>query len=126
MELTQLLAQIWGPAILAVGLGVFLSGPYYIKIYRDIDKSPLAMLTFGMFAMAAGLLQVSLHNAWNTLPEIIVSFLGWALLVKGALFLIAPRFVDKMGDGWADKKLIPLAGTLMLVFGGYLSWIGYF
>jgi hypothetical protein len=54
-----------------------------------------------------------------------VSLLGWGLLLKGILFLVAPRLVDRAGDGWADLKMIPLAGTIMLLVGGYLTWFGY-
>lgn len=125
MELTTLLAQIWGPGILAVGAGVFLSGSYYRRIYRDLEQSPLAVLTFGMAAIAAGITQAIFHTEWNTLPEIVVTVLGWGLLAKGAIFLLAPRFVDRAGDLWADRKLVPVAGILMLIMGGYLCWIGY-
>lgn len=126
MIATVLLAQIWGPIILAVGVGVFVSRKYYIKLYRDIEKETLAVLLFGMVAMAAGIAQVRFHNAWNSFPEIVISLLGWALLLKGAMFAIAPKIVDRAGDWQADSKLIPLGGTLMLVIGIYLSWFGYF
>lgn len=126
MDTTTFLAALWGPSILAVGLGVFLSRSYYIGIYRDLEKSALASLVFGMMAMAAGLAQVHFHNAWGTLPEFVVSLLGWGLLVKGALFLVFPRFVDKAGDAWVNLKLVPFAGVLMLVLGVYLTWLGYF
>lgn len=126
MDITTFLAQLWGPTIFAVALGVFISRANYIRIYRDLEKSPLAVLVFGMVAMTAGIAHVHFHNEWNTLPGIIISFLGWGLLVKGALFLIVPKFVDKAGDSWANLKLIPLAGVLMLLVGGYLTWFAYF
>lgn len=126
MDITTFLAQLWGPTILAVGLGVFINRSYYIKIYRDLERSPLAVLVFGMVAMTAGIAHVHFHNVWDTLPHIVVSFLGWGLLIKGALFLIVPKFVDQAGDGWVNLKLIPLAGGLMLLIGGYLTSFAYF
>jgi hypothetical protein len=126
MEITTFLAQLWGPTILAVALGVFVSRNYYIKIYRDLEKDVLAVLVFGMIAMVVGIAHILHHNVWGSLPEMVVSFLGWAVLAKGVLFLVVPGFVDKAGDAWVDRKLIPLAGILMLVVGAYLSWIGYF
>ena len=125
MDTTTFLALLWGPTIIAVGLGVFISRSYYIRIYRDLERSPLAVLVFGMAAMTAGIAHVYFHNIWDTLPHVIVSFLGWGLLIKGALFLVAPNFVDKAGDGWANAKLIPLAGGIMLLVGGYLTWFAY-
>jgi hypothetical protein len=119
------LAQIWGPAILAVGLGVFFSRSYYIRIYRDLEKGAFAALIFGMAAMAAGLAQIQVHNVWDTVPEIMISLLGWGLVLKGAVFTIVPHLADKGGDWAADSKLIPLVGAVMLAIGGYLSYIGY-
>jgi hypothetical protein len=126
MESTFFLAKLWGPAILAVGVGVFVSRNYYIKIYRDLEKDALAVLLFGMVAMTAGVAHVLAHNIWGSFIECLVSFLGWALLTKGVLFVVAPRFVDKAGDYWANKKLIPIAGFLTLIAGVYLVWFSYF
>jgi hypothetical protein len=125
MEVTILLAQIWGPLILAIGLGVFVSRDYYLKIYRDLDKETLAMLIFAMVAMAVGIIHVRIHNAWGNLSEILISFLGWALLAKGLMFAIAPKFVNRAGDWVAKAKVVPVAGIIMLIIGAYLSWIGY-
>lgn len=126
METTTYLAQLWGPAILAVGIGVFISRSYYTKIYRDLERDVLAVLIFGMIAMTAGVAHILAHNVWGSFIEGLISFLGWALLAKGTLFIVAPKFVDKAGDYWANKKLIPVAGILTLVAGIYLVWFGYF
>jgi hypothetical protein len=126
METTLFLASVWGPTILAVGIGIFVSRKYYQKIYRDLEKDALAVLVFGMMGMAAGLVHVAYHNVWGTPAEIVVSLLGWGLLIKGALFVVVPSFVDRAGDFWADEKLIPIAGVLSLLAGGYLTWIAYF
>ena len=126
MDITTFLAQIWGPIILAVGLGVFISRNYYMRIYRDLEKETLAVLVFGMVAMAAGIAQVSVHNIWNNLPQVIISIFGWALLLKGTLFIVAPKLVDRSGDWAADSKLVPVVGGFMFLVGAYLSWIGYF
>lgn len=126
MDTTIFLAKLWGPVLLAVGIGVFVSRSYYIKIYRDLEKDVLAVLLFGMVAMISGVAHILFHNVWNTFQEGLISFLGWGLFVKGALFIIAPNFVDYAGNFWANKNLIPLAGILTLIAGAYLSWIGYF
>ena len=125
MDTTVFLAQMWGPAMLAVGLGFFVSRKYYVKIYRDLEKETFALLIFGMAGIAAGIAQVSIHNVWDTVPQVIVSLLGWALIVKAAVFAIAPNIVDQWGDWAADSKLIPVAGAFVLIIGAYLSWFAY-
>ena len=126
METTTFLAQLWGPVILAVGIGVFTSRSYYTRVYRELDKETLAVLLFAMVAITAGIAQIMHHNVWRTFPEIVISLLGWGLLLKGVAFAIAPKLVDKAGDWQADSKLIPSAAGFMIILGAYLCSIGYF
>ncbi len=126
MDTTMFLAQLWGPVLFAVGVGFFWSKSFYLKIYRDLEKAPFAVLFFGMAAIAAGVAQVLFHNVWDTLPEVIVSLLGWGLLLKGIVCTVAPNIADKGGDFAVDSKAVPAAGAVVLVIGAYLSWLGYF
>lgn len=120
------LAALWGPAILAVGLGIFLSRSYYVKLYRDLQNEMLAVVSFGVIAIIAGTMQIMVHNIWDSFAQGIVSFLGWALLVKGVIFTMMPKLVDRTGDWEANTGLIPFVGAAMVAIGAYLSWIGYF
>ncbi|PIR86000.1 hypothetical protein COU14_01130 [Candidatus Kaiserbacteria bacterium CG10_big_fil_rev_8_21_14_0_10_44_10] len=123
---TMFLASMWGPAILAVGIGFFVSREHYLRIYRDIQREPFALLAFGMAGIAAAIAQISVHNVWGTLPEMLISFLGWAMLLKSLAFMIMPNITDKVGDSVASKStLVTTAGVIMLVAGGYLTWLAY-
>jgi hypothetical protein len=126
MDTTNFLALLWGPTMLSIALGIFVSRKYYTKIYRDLQKESLALLMFGMLAISAGIAQILYHNVWSTLPEIIISLLGWGLLLKGLVFAIAPAFVDKAGDFEANSNLIPTVGVILFILGAYLSWTGFF
>jgi hypothetical protein len=126
MDTTVFLAQLWGPAMLAVGLGFFFSRAYYRKLYRDLEKAPFAVLFFGMAAIAAGIAQIRLHDVWATMPQAFISLLGWLLLIKGVICTTFPRLADRGGDWALDAKLVPIAGTLLVLLGGYLSWVGFF
>jgi predicted MFS family arabinose efflux permease len=126
MEITLFLSQVWGPVILAIGVGMFSSRNFYIKIYKDLQNETLAVLCFGIIAMAVGIVHIMIHNSWNSLPEVLISFFGWGLFLKGAMFIVAHHFVDKAGDAWVDKKMLPVAAVLMLAVGVYLTWFAYF
>ncbi len=125
MELTIFLAQLWGPILLALGVGMFTNRRFYGRIYGELEDSPLALLVFGLVAMVAGTAHVLVHQTWGTPLEAIITFLGWGLLGKGVLFIVAPNFVDRAGDGWLNLKLLPLAAGLVLILGFVLVWFGY-
>jgi len=125
MDITTLLAQVWGPIMLALGLGFFFSRAIYIKVYRDLEKVPFAVISLGMFAMATGIFHVMAHNIWDTFPQMLVSIFGWSLLLKGAVCMVFPGFADKSGDWAVSAKIVPLSGAIALLLGLYLSWVGY-
>lgn len=126
MITTLLFAQIYGPILLAVGLGIFLSRNYYRRIYKELEKDALAVLMFGIAMMAIAIVQVQIHNVWSTLPEIIISVIGWGMLIKGITFVTLPGAADKASKYWVDHRLIPIAGFATLIIGAYLSWFAYF
>lgn len=126
MEITTFLASLWGPALLVLGVGFFMSPGFYTQIYRDVEKASLSMLLFGVGGMMAAIAQISVHNVWNTWPEMIVSALGWGTLLKAAVYTVKPDIADKAGNFVAASKLVPTAGILLLVIGGYLTWFAYF
>jgi hypothetical protein len=126
MDTTTFLAQLWGPAMLAVGLGIFASRKYYVRIYRDLEKETLSVLLFGITAIAAGIAQIHFHNTWGSVTEIIISLLGWMLLIKGLAMTIVPSVVDRGGDFEVKNQLLPASGTVLIILGVYLSWVGFF
>ena len=125
-SMTIFLAQLWGPAVLAVGAGLFISRGHYARIYRELQREPFALLVFGLIGIMAGIWHVQVHNIWGSLPEIIISIFGWGLLLKALLFVVNPKLVDNWGDWVAANKLLPVVSTATVVLGAYLSWVGYF
>ncbi len=123
MNETFFLAQLWGPVLLAVGVGFFTSREFYKKTYRNLEKETLALLVFGILLMVAGVAQIQFHSAWESPLEIVVTLLGWGLLVKGVVFLTVPHIVDRLGDWEADSRCIPFVGTILLLLGGFLCWM---
>lgn len=125
MDITLFLVQLWGPVLLALGLGLLLSKGHYARVYRDLDKEPLAGLTFGMMAMVVGIVHVMAHNAWDSLLAGFISFLGWATLLKGTVFVVLPGMADKWSAFALKAKLMQAGAVVVLVLGAYLSYIGY-
>lgn len=125
MEITTFLMQLWGPTLLAIGIGFFTSRKYYIKIYRDLEKQAFASFIFAIIAIPAGIAQILAHNVWGSFAEGVISILGWGLLIKGIIFAIAPRFADSAAEKESKTKLIPVAGFLMIVLGAYLTLAGF-
>ena len=122
----MVLAQIWGPILLALGVGVYLSPSYYVKVYRNLENETLAVMMAGIAALAVGIVQVMYHNVWATLPEIVLSLLGWATLLKGLMLLAYPKMANDFGDMVAEGNFFRIAAGVSIVLGGYLTYLAYF
>jgi hypothetical protein len=126
MDITLLLAQIWGPILFSIAIGLFVSRRFYVKVYKDIESEPLAALTFAIFSMALGVIHVKVHNLWATPEQTLISVLGWALLIKGFVFAIVPAVANKGGKWAARSELLSAGAGIVFALGLYLLWFGYF
>lgn len=125
MDITVFLAQLWAPVLLALGVGMFVSPSYYKRLYRDLEKETLALVTLAIVLIMGGTAHILAHNVWDSLATAVVSLLGWGAFLKGITFAVAPRFVDRKGN-WAVKaKIVPTIGVVLIVLGTYLALVGY-
>lgn len=124
--LTTFLASLWGPAILAIGIGFVTSPKYYKRLYRDLENESLSLLVLSMLLIPIGIAQITFHNSWDTLATGLISFLGWATLAKGIALAVFPKMVDRAADYEVKNGFLPIAGIIMLVIGAYLTWIAFF
>ncbi len=123
--MTILIAKFVGPVILAVGVGIFLSRNYYIKVYRNLESETLAVLMGGISILVAGIAIVLNHNMWDSFAAGLVSFLGWMSILKGVLLIVMPKTVDMFGDMVANSKFFSVAAVLATVCGVYVTYIAY-
>lgn len=120
------LALLWGPTLLVLGLAFLTSPKYYKRLYTDLDKNPITLLTLSMLLIPLGVTQVAFHNVWSSFPEILISFLGWGTIAKGVVIAVFPKLVDRAGDYEVRNGFLPVAGILMVIIGGYLTWFALF
>lgn len=126
METTIFLAQLIGPTMIAVGLGLFFSRDYYKKVYRHLENETLGVLMSGIAALVIGIVMVMTHNIWDSPLTVIVTLVGWLSIAKGLLLIVVPRTVDKLGDWMAGKEgWFTFAGAFYTVIGAYLSYMAY-
>ena len=59
------------------------------------EKEKVGSLLCGLLHFPLGVTIVAFHNVWHGLP-IVVTIMGWGLLLKSALYLIYPRHGMRM------------------------------
>ena len=124
-EITVFLAQIFGPVLGLVGLGILMNQSFYMKAFKDFNKEGFSFVVTVMAMISIGIVLVTRHFLWGSFPEVLVSAVALAFLIKGATLAIMPKAFDGWIQSILSKKLLMFAGGIWVVGGAYLSYIGF-
>lgn len=122
-KLTVFLARLLGLFTILVAATLAFRGSALIE---DAIADQPVMLTYGMISLAIGLAMVLGHNVWSGgLLPVVVTLVGWLILVKGLLLLLlAPdalaQLYGRMHHGENFYLYLP-----SLVIGLYLTFAGF-
>ena len=120
------ISKLLGPVLLVLGIPMIITPTSLQETTRRfLADSPLVLIS-GVLAMTAGLSIVNTHNVWVLDWTLIVTLFGWALVLGGAVRIVAPRVVDKVGGAMMDRPTMTrIAGAFWAILGAFLTFKGY-
>lgn len=89
MEITAFIAQFMGYFLVVLGGAMLLKRPTVDAAMRNAAKNRGTMFVVGLIEVAAGVLLILAHPAWDTLLDKAISALSWFLLLEGIFYLVA-------------------------------------
>ena len=126
MQRSIYLAKLIGPIMLVAGLGMLLNGAVYRAVVAQFLQSYALIYLSGVAGMLIGLALVHAHNEWRADWRVIITLLGWLSLIGGIFRTLVPQEVAALGSGlFANAVTLMIAGFVVLVLGGVLSYFGY-
>ena len=126
MQRSIYLAKLIGPIMLVVGLGMLLNGAAYRAVVAQFLQSYALIYLSGVAGMLIGLALVHAHNEWRADWRVIITLLGWLSLIGGIFRTLVPQEVAALGSSlFANAVTLMIAGFVVLVLGGVLSYFGY-
>ncbi len=126
MELSYFLAQLMG-----LSLALFaVIGIVRPRIVRDaiisFESNSLTSLFFGFTAIVVGLAIILTHNIWKLSWVGVVTLFGWASLLKGVVYLLAPDLLLSFGTVvYKNKRSIRGVLFFALLLGVSLAYKGF-
>ena len=126
MQTSIFLARLIGPILVIVAAGALIDRKSMGALAQEILGSRALLFLLGTLDFAGGLAIVLVHNVWVADWRVIITLLGWLLLVRGAVRILIPDQVKPFG-----KKLLNDANAVTgilgvtLVLGLVLSYLGY-
>lgn len=89
---TRLFARVLGPFLVIVDITAVAARPSDMRaVLSEFVANPLWAWVAGSFVLLGGLTIVALHQYWRGAAAIIVSLVGWLVVLRGVLLLAFPQ-----------------------------------
>jgi hypothetical protein len=126
MATSVFLARLLGPLLLAVGASILINPKPFHTMAGEVVRSITLVYLFGLFDFAAGLAIVLTHNVWVANWRVLITLIGWLILIRGAVRILAPEAIMGFAAKVLRKKqMMPVAGAVTGVLGLVLCYFGY-
>lgn len=126
MDASIFLAKVIGPMLAVIGASILLNPKEFRGVAQEIMRSPALVFVIGHIALPAGIATVLVHNVWVLDWPVIITILGWAAAIGGAIRILAPQRASEVGREAIGKPgTLRIAGGVWLVIGLALSYFGF-
>lgn len=124
---TVFLCRLFGLYLLLIGLAMVTHAEATVLKVGELAHNTPVLLLWSTIALAAGLAMVLAHNVWSGgVAAVLVTVLGWIILIKALLLLFLPTTVMMGFVGFfAFAHLIDVYAAVAIVVGAFLAFAGF-
>lgn len=124
---TRYLSRLLGLFLLILAAAELTQPATMAATETAMVNDPALLLIAGMLTLSAGLAIVLAHNVWHDgLAPVVVTTLGWLLLLKGAaLVMVPPNLWRSLVQASGFPSHYALFSLPSLVLGAYLTIAGF-
>jgi hypothetical protein len=129
MKTSISISRLMGPVLLIIGIGMalgLLMETDYSSLMKEFIGNRAVIFLTGILALLAGVAIVNAHNLWVPDWRLIITILGWLLVLRGIMLLVFPEAVQSIGDHIVASGRGVMAGAAVtFVLGAILCIMGY-
>ena len=123
MQPAVFIARLVGPAFVAVGLGILLNGPFYTALLAEAVHSPTLIYFSGLISLIPGLAILNVHRTWTSDWRVIITILGWLLVIGGVIRIVLPATTAALvTDIYAKPAALLTVSAITIVVGAFLTF----
>jgi hypothetical protein len=123
MENSIFLAKFWGYYLLIFFVILSFNPKRIRQIFNDLeDQKFLIILSF--LSIIIGLINILLHNIWESNFKLIITLIGWSSLFIGLSLFIFPKSTISWLK-FVNIKFVQVIYTLLFLIGLFLLNIAY-
>lgn len=116
---------VTGMFLLVFGLSFLIHPRFWADGFRHLSADSQQVFTLMVVLLICGVLMVMGHNLWVRDWRVIVTIVGWSVLLKSIALILAPHILRTYAD-WSEKTMVTwlrvgsvlwtLAGALVVYF----------
>ena len=126
MALSIYLARVFGLYLVIVGIFYLFRRRFIEKVLPEFFEQNSTILITGIINLVLGLLVVVGHNVWIWHWVVVITLLGYLILLKGLVRLFVPDGGDKKLALILSRGSAPIfVGIISLIIGLFLIYEGY-
>ncbi len=123
MQSTMWIPTIFGPFFIIIGLWCLCYHENMMKVVTSIKNTPAALYLWSAINLFLGLLVINTYNVWVANWSLLVTLLGWGLLVRGLLGLFMSQGILTMH--WGNQSWLKVWSIITLLWGLGLCYIAF-
>jgi len=124
---TRFCARVIGPYYIVMAITLLTRQHTFELLLPPFMQNAPLVLTAGAFTLIAGLVLFTGHHHWSSPAAIAISLTGILAALKGASLMAAPEFGAQLtAITIRAPLLLQGAAVLLLLFGAWLSFVGWF
>ena len=124
---TRLFARVLGPFLVIVDVTAVVRASDMRGILSEFVANSLWAWVVGSFVLLGGLTMVALHQYWRGAAAIIVSVVGWLVVLRGVLLLAFPHTFVSIANSMVGAetwwRALCVAFALVGLYLTYAGWV---
>ncbi len=126
MELTLFLTQVIGVYLVLIGLICIVKRKMMMQAMGDVVTNKSLLYVIAIIELIAGISLVISHNIWVWNYAVIVTIVGWLMLIEALAYLALPySWVKKIFRMFNTKGWYVGGGLAAVILGAYMVAIGF-
>ena len=126
MANSKTVAGLIGPTLIALAAALLINLGSISTLVESVSRDPALVLVSGVLSFVAGLAVVRVHNYWARDWAVLVTILGWLLLVGGLARILFPIWLAEMAANFGQNTgFIVGEAVVFLVIGAFMSYKAY-
>jgi hypothetical protein len=126
MTQSKMIAGLMGPTLIALAATLLINLSSISALVEPVSRDPALVIVSGVLSFVAGLAIVRVHNQWAGGWTVLVTILGWLLVVGGLIRMLFPIWLAGVAaDLVKNTGFIAGEAVVLLVIGIYLSYKAY-